>query len=738
MRRAGLCLALACIAAALGIPGRGVRAGKRGGEAQDRARARRRRRERRGAHGRPRGARGTARAFRLHRRHQRGRARRGRLRSRRLAREDEDDLRRDRLGEDVRRLRRARRRELSPQAARRPLLFRARVRREARRASLPRRRRRGREVQSLLQPAREGGPRRPGHRGASAAARAHRDRHRHRRARGAAPRQPRRRHAREHGRARRHRARHPRGPETRRRRAGGQRSGGGGPRSLRRRSGDRRERGLRAPEIRGGDGRGERGRAGGEPADRAERDQVALAPRAAGRLPEARAGKHRQRGLRAPDRGRASGPRGRPGGLRPVARAVAAAGGIPPLARTRSPGALATSGDRRDPRGADALHQPARASREHPPARGRTARHQGARRGPGPRLQPRRSAQPRLFDPARARQDGAQAHADREALGPGLPALRVEPLVRLQPRVSLQPARPVSQVVDQFAGCGVARRLPAGKRPVPLHRVLPAVRRAPARLRARIRFRRARARGNLPGRRPAGRVPPARLARGVGRGREPGGVRAGERRLAGAASARHARHRPGAGAGAFVAARRGGRHRRDRHAGFRVLPHARLSRGLELLRSAKRLRRSAQVRARRARLGGAWSLGNFTLLGSLEGGKATHGSLPLGDTFSLGGQRRLSAFAPGQILGEEYGLGTMQVQWRLLTQPTPLLGISLFGGLSFETGRMRGLITEPNLTGRLSSLGVYLAANTPLGPMYFGYADTSRRPGRLYLFIGTP
>lgn len=138
------------------------------------------------------------------------------------------------------------------------------------------------------------------------------------------------------------------------------------------------------------------------------------------------------------------------------------------------------------------------------------------------------------------------------------------------------------------------------------------------------------------------------------------------------------------------------------------------------------------------RLGGAWSLGNLTLLGSLEGGKATHGTLPLGDTFSLGGQRRLSAFAPGQILGEEYGLGTMQVQWRLLKQPVPLLGLTLFGGLSFETGRMRERITETQLGSRLNSYGVYLAANTPLGPMYFGYADASRAPGRLYLFIGTP
>lgn len=138
-----------------------------------------------------------------------------------------------------------------------------------------------------------------------------------------------------------------------------------------------------------------------------------------------------------------------------------------------------------------------------------------------------------------------------------------------------------------------------------------------------------------------------------------------------------------------------------------------------------------------ARLGGAWSLGDLIVLGSLEGGKATHGPLPLGDTFSLGGQGRLSAFAPGQILGEEYGLGTMHVQWRL-TRPMPILGLSLLGGVALETGRMRRPITEPTLTGRLDSYGIYFAANTPLGPVYLGYADTKNRPGRFYLFIGTP
>ena len=137
-------------------------------------------------------------------------------------------------------------------------------------------------------------------------------------------------------------------------------------------------------------------------------------------------------------------------------------------------------------------------------------------------------------------------------------------------------------------------------------------------------------------------------------------------------------------------------------------------------------------------ISGAWSPGDLTFLATLSGGQSTRGSLPLTDAFALGGPRRLSAFAPGQILGREaYGLGSFQVQYRI-TQPMPILGLSLLAGVSYETGRMKNPVTETNLTGRLDSYGVYIASNTLFGPAYLGYATTKDRSGRFYLFIGTP
>ncbi|MCW5593270.1 MAG: BamA/TamA family outer membrane protein, partial [Burkholderiales bacterium] len=139
-----------------------------------------------------------------------------------------------------------------------------------------------------------------------------------------------------------------------------------------------------------------------------------------------------------------------------------------------------------------------------------------------------------------------------------------------------------------------------------------------------------------------------------------------------------------------------------------------------------------------ARLQGAWSPGDLIFLAGVEGGTSTYGELPLADAFYLGGRARLSAYAPGQIIGTDaYGLATVQAQYRL-TKPMPVLGLSLLAGVSYEAGYMKNPITEPTLTGALNSYGVYLASNTILGPLYFGYAWTKDRQGRFYFFIGTP
>ncbi|APV48451.1 hypothetical protein BWI17_01380 [Betaproteobacteria bacterium GR16-43] len=137
------------------------------------------------------------------------------------------------------------------------------------------------------------------------------------------------------------------------------------------------------------------------------------------------------------------------------------------------------------------------------------------------------------------------------------------------------------------------------------------------------------------------------------------------------------------------------------------------------------------------KLGAARTLGDFILLAGLEGGAPTHGSLPPGDLFTLGGPRKLAGFAQGQFIGDEYAYGRLDVQYRL-TRPIPLLGLSMLAGLSAEAGRMRNSVTEPTLTGWQNSFGAYLATNSAFGPVYVGIANAENGKARFFFFVGTP
>jgi NTE family protein len=137
------------------------------------------------------------------------------------------------------------------------------------------------------------------------------------------------------------------------------------------------------------------------------------------------------------------------------------------------------------------------------------------------------------------------------------------------------------------------------------------------------------------------------------------------------------------------------------------------------------------------RWGGAYSFKDWVVLAGLEGGTALKGTLPLADAFTLGGPRRLSGFAVDQLRGAEYTFGRLEGQYRL-DLDTPLYGLDLIAGIAVEAGRMTKPYTETSLTGWQKSVSGYIAANTPIGPIYLGVADSKNGKGRFYLFVGTP
>ena len=59
-------------------------------------------------------------------------------------------------------------------------------------------------------------------------------------------------------------------------------------------------------------------------------------------------------------------------------------------------------------------------------------------------------------------------------------------------------------------------------------------------------------------------------------------------------------------------------------------------------------------------------------------------------------------------------------------------------GLAAETGRVGVRYTELQRAGWNDSWVLYLGGLTPLGPVYLGYAKSTRGPSNAYLVIGSP
>jgi NTE family protein len=118
------------------------------------------------------------------------------------------------------------------------------------------------------------------------------------------------------------------------------------------------------------------------------------------------------------------------------------------------------------------------------------------------------------------------------------------------------------------------------------------------------------------------------------------------------------------------------------------------------------------------------------------------GYLRMGDVFprwfTLGGFHRLSGYALDRFAGTDIVFG--RVQWRrALGQPGPL-GDRLWVGATLEAGRITGdlvrLGEDPQPTPVAGSL--FVAAETPIGPLHLGLGLPRDGGPRMYLFLGRP
>ncbi len=132
----------------------------------------------------------------------------------------------------------------------------------------------------------------------------------------------------------------------------------------------------------------------------------------------------------------------------------------------------------------------------------------------------------------------------------------------------------------------------------------------------------------------------------------------------------------------------------------------------------------------------AVSFGDNTVQIGLKGGGTIGSSpLPVYDQFSFGGFLRLSGYRTGQFYGDSLAFGRL-VYYRKLSKAVMTEGV--YAGASLEVGRIGGQLVPGNPTGTLTSGSLFLAADTPLGPIYIGYGMGEDSNRSFYFFLGRP
>ncbi|MDX9788173.1 MAG: patatin-like phospholipase family protein [Desulfobacterales bacterium] len=132
-----------------------------------------------------------------------------------------------------------------------------------------------------------------------------------------------------------------------------------------------------------------------------------------------------------------------------------------------------------------------------------------------------------------------------------------------------------------------------------------------------------------------------------------------------------------------------------------------------------------------------YSFGSHTFnLSFKAGGSIGSESLPRYNLFQWGGFLQQSGYATGQLLGEEIKFGRLMYYHRLL-KGSLLEGA--YGGLSFEVGEVDKPLVPGSPEGVLESACVFVAADTPIGPVYLGYGQALEdNSNSLYFYLGRP
>lgn len=123
----------------------------------------------------------------------------------------------------------------------------------------------------------------------------------------------------------------------------------------------------------------------------------------------------------------------------------------------------------------------------------------------------------------------------------------------------------------------------------------------------------------------------------------------------------------------------------------------------------------------------------FSLGGVASG--SLEGTLPIYDQTSWGGFMRISGYATGQLLGETLTFGRFSYYQKLIDYQ---MFDGLYAGFSLEAGKMSHPLMQRSNSDLITAASVFVASDSPVGPLYLGYGHADDGNESLYLYIGLP
>jgi NTE family protein len=125
-----------------------------------------------------------------------------------------------------------------------------------------------------------------------------------------------------------------------------------------------------------------------------------------------------------------------------------------------------------------------------------------------------------------------------------------------------------------------------------------------------------------------------------------------------------------------------------------------------------------------------------TLLLKGRAGSSLHTTLPVYNTFSLGGIFSVSAYPLDYLRGSDVA-SVSAILYRRISDLPAVLGRGIYGGAALEGGRIRNNVTGYSADQSVAlSSSLFLAADTVLGPFYLLGAVGNNHQSALYLALG--